>query len=297
MQLDMGDVPAWLQVAGGTAQLAQAMWAQHATRAQHLRDEIQAETGYSLDDLAQRVAENPALGALLLNALEAATRSASAQKRRVLARVVAAAFTSDDLHIDELTILQRTAGLVEDLDAAVLILIAKSKGAPAYAHSAPGCVLLSDILDAIPEDVDDAMLTPVLTHLVGLGLLLDLAAETYDHVPKWSVSPYGYRFLRFLPVDRRLFDSADLITSWSHITLTVSNVGWGDLVVHRVSATCDGRLVAGNYPEQNVRLPAGKHLSISVDDEVPQNGGLKVRVEWTDPLGNRSTHEVIHWKH
>ena len=141
------------------------------------------------------------------------------------------------------------------------------------------------------------MVTPKLTHLVGLGLLEDLAAATYDHVAKWSVSPYGYRFLRFLPIDRKLFDRTELATTWSYTTLTVFNIGWGDLVVHQVSATCDGQPVGGNYPQKSFRLGAGKSVGIGVDDVVPQNGGLRVRVEWTDPLGNRSAHERIHWKH
>ena len=45
VSLDMGDVPAWLQVVGGSAQLAQAMWAHHRSRADDLRKQLEARAG------------------------------------------------------------------------------------------------------------------------------------------------------------------------------------------------------------------------------------------------------------
>lgn len=253
--LDMGDLPAWLQVVGGSAQLAQAMWAHQKSRADDLRKQLKERSGLSIEAIAARVAADPALAALLLASIESAMRTASSEKRGVLAAVTAKGFTDAEVNLDELTVLQRTAAEVEEYDMAVLAEIAKPRP-DRLRDLDPGAIVWNELTAGLPPGLEPDTLRPVLAHLMALALVDDSAVGTWDYTPRWRASEYGFRFLNFLPVDRTLFDRATVVCSWHSTLLRVRNLGWGPAIVLSVDASWDGHPLRFGLPCEF--LPTGR---------------------------------------
>lgn len=202
----MSDLPVWLSAIAGLGQVGAGV-AQLYYGVQAAREEALAEFGRLLDEMLKLSAEEMAellgderLAQLVGHAWEAAARTASEEKRWVLARITAAALRgeTDDAKVDPFPLLLRTVAAVTEPDLRLLALVAR---APQDEHNT-----------AVPEGSLSAqqleqqwpgargLVKPMLAVLEREGVIEDRALGAFDYgQPLYGLTDYGRRFLRYLP--------------------------------------------------------------------------------------------------
>jgi hypothetical protein len=163
-----------------------------------LRDEL---ADLEPDEL-RRVARDPAVAELVGRAGEAASRTASAGKRRLYAKLVAAALNGDaaPLDIEALPALERTLTSLELEHIALLAIIASPDGKArktgrALEGKIDGAVTREEIEDRWPGAGD--LIDPVVAALEG-ARVVDRHLGYNGPTHSWTLNRYGRRFLDFV---------------------------------------------------------------------------------------------------
>ena len=138
---------------------------------------------------------------------------------------------------------------------------------------------------------------PIVANLIRVGLVVDEALGTWDFEPSWSVTPYGFRFLRY--VSRRLLPELEAATvvgvHGSRSGFLIKNLGPGTALVTQLRVTTDGSPLLSD-PALPITLDPGTSFDIPANDTVPPNGGARIELTWMDELMRVRTSERIQWR-
>jgi hypothetical protein len=207
----MGEVEQWLPNAIQAGTAVGQLWLGLTGR----RQEQAADWGAMLEELADLdgpelrrvVEENPAVAELIGIAWEAAARTASEDKRYLLAQVAAAALREDDLaDIDAIGFLTRTVIALDPAHIKLLVIT----GTPSAPDRLPDRMEADGVIGhyITREEVENRWsgstdLIPAATAaLEREGLIRDqYAAGRPSGRIGWALSDYGRRFLDYLLVD------------------------------------------------------------------------------------------------
>jgi hypothetical protein len=150
----------------------------------------------------RRVAEDPAVAELVGRAWEAAIRTASDEKRRLFAKVVAAAMRGDAAtkNLQPLGSLLRTLTALEQEHITLLAIIASPDGKPRQS----GWMLEGQVDSGVKrEEIEERwpgaadLLDPALAALEGARVVKAHLGYNGD-TNEWSLNAYGRRFLDFI---------------------------------------------------------------------------------------------------
>jgi hypothetical protein len=200
--VQLGDVPAWISTATGAAGLYLGVRNRKQAQALDWAQVLQELAGLTEPELRHVVEDNPVIAQMVDLAWEEAARTASEDKRRLLAQVVAAALRGDEnTTIDDLQFLMRTVMALDPAHVTLLVVIAM----PHSSHrSVTG-------FDRPKEGVErgemlgrwqggQALLDAALAALDREGLIVGMGEYTQMNDEKrwWALGPYGKLFFRFL---------------------------------------------------------------------------------------------------
>jgi hypothetical protein len=186
---EWGDVPAWLQGAAEAGALYLAVRGRRRAQAIDWAKTLKKLSGLTDEELRRTIEDNPVIAEIVGRAWEAAAETASDDKRRLLAKVAAAALRGDaPAVVDVAPFLLRT--VIELEPAHVTLLVAVGR----YAGNAD---LLKASWPSPPDLLNAAMAT---LNQAGLVILAresaaDLLGTTAEG---WVPTGYGRRFLDFL---------------------------------------------------------------------------------------------------
>jgi hypothetical protein len=153
-------------------------------------------SGLTDEELRRAVEDNPIVAEIVWRAWEVAVGTASEDKRRLLAKVAAAALRGDaDALVDETPFLLRTVIALDPAHVALLAIIA----APRLVHEGqPGAPWEIDRKELrLRWQAPDDLLDPALATLEREGLI-DGKRGLGGGVGHWMLGPYGARFFHFL---------------------------------------------------------------------------------------------------
>lgn len=180
---------------------------------QGARKQALVEFGRLLDEMLslspEEIAEllgDECLSQLVGHAWEAAARTASEEKRWVLARITAAALRgeTDDAKVDPFPLLLRTVAAVTEPDLHLLALLAC---APPHGEQDTTAVPEGSLsAHELEEQWPGArgLVTPMIAVLEREGVIEDRALGNVNyHKPLYGLTDYGRRFLRYLPGDQQ----------------------------------------------------------------------------------------------
>jgi hypothetical protein len=197
--VQLGTVPEWVQAAAEAGALFIALRGRWQQQAVDWAKELERLSGMSTEELRLTVEASPELAELVSLAWEEAARTASENKRRLLAKVVAAALRGDsDALVDAAPFLLRTVIALEPAHVTLLVVIA-TRAAPEARHvpQTPGKgsrpVAASRLTRGWQASED--LLHPALATLEREGLIY---SEVDVGEGSWGLRPYGMRFLAFL---------------------------------------------------------------------------------------------------
>jgi hypothetical protein len=198
--VQVGNVPDWLQAAGGAAAVYTAVQQHRQRQALDWGVTYERLAGLEHEDLRRIVEDNPAVAELVWTAWEAAADTASLDKRRLLAKVAAAAVRGDaDADVDELQFLLRTVIALDPAHVTLLVLIGQLEVTyPKASDPVDRRAARAELEDnwRSPPDLMD----PALAALEREGLahsVMDYGGAQRG----WKLHPYGRRFLDHLLVD------------------------------------------------------------------------------------------------
>jgi hypothetical protein len=128
---EWGDVPGWLQAAGEAGALYLAVRGRRQAQAVDWARTLKELSGLSEEELRRLVEDNPVIAEIVGRAWEAAAETASDDKRRLLAKVAAAAIRGDAAaEVDELQLLLRTVIELDPPHITLLVAISRHGGSP-----------------------------------------------------------------------------------------------------------------------------------------------------------------------
>jgi hypothetical protein len=163
---------------------------------------LQEELSSLQPDELRRVAEDPAVAELVGRAWQAALRTASDGKRRLYARVVAAAMRGDAAtpNIQPLAALERTLTSLEQEHIALLAIIASPDGKARKSGAAlegqvDGAAKREEIEDRWQGAAD--LIDPAIAALEG-ARVVDRHLGYNGPTHSWTLNRYGRRFLDFV---------------------------------------------------------------------------------------------------
>jgi hypothetical protein len=287
--IEWGDVPTWLQGIGGLAQVGHVVWTIQMNRARALVDGIRDSSNLDDDEIAARIEAQPQLASLLLHAIEEAMRARTDEQLQLLAKVIAAAVAGDDARIDASAVYLRTAGGLDPADLRVLTAIA-TPAPDLYPDSGlVGARRQSDLAERLPND-QQTLLLPIVSALTREGLIEDVALGTVGYQPAWRATAYAFEFLRFLPNPPVEWRHASLAAVARSHGLVVRNLGMVDAELTTLSATIDGRSLCRPLTDA-IPIPAGWVTKRPMNLDLPANGVVRIRIEWTDGTGPTRTVE------
>jgi hypothetical protein len=126
--VQLGDMPAWIGAATGAASLYLGLRDRQQAQALDFAQVLEQLAGLPPEQLRQVVEDNPVIAQMVDLAWEEAARTASEDKRRLLAKVVAAALRGDaDAEIDALPFLLRTVMALDPAHVTLLVVVATPK--------------------------------------------------------------------------------------------------------------------------------------------------------------------------
>lgn len=277
-----GDVPSWVAALGTTGTLGQVLWATRAQRASDFGERLRDATGLDDESLAERIASNPDLGAVVLDGVEEAMRARAEEKRWLLAKVVAAAFDGDDARVGEIDLLLHTATALEAPHIRALVYIA-GPHPQRFEGSVIAGAMDEGALGRELGGVEPTFVRPILSTLAREGLVIDHVNDTIDRIPAWSASPYAYRFLQFLPGEPLpQFEKAELVAIREAETVRIRNLGFGPAVITSVRVTA----LTNDHVIQNQPIPLGAGEAFSfLEVGIGNMVSAHIRVTWTNPDG------------
>ncbi len=200
LPVQWGDVPAWIALLSSwTKPFVEKVMANRAERIESWPSLVEKLSGLNEGEVGSLIDQRPEVAELIWEAWEAAARSASEDKRYLLASVVARGLRAmDDVVVDMLPFFLRTVEALEPLHIRLLNRI----GAPAPGIGSragtrlEGCVTTEDVSEALQDNRD--LTHPLLGALVREGLVIDRAVGTWDYAAAYDLTEYGDRFLDFL---------------------------------------------------------------------------------------------------
>lgn len=296
--VEWGDFPTWMQAAAGFGQVGHAIWMHRIAGAKAFAERLRDELGLDDGELADQIVTHAELGSLLVEGLEEAMRTQDSEKRWLLAKVVAAAFEGDDARFDEAAIFLRTARALEPSDMRALVEVARTRPDSLPNTAMMGAIRESDLANKLATD-QRHFIKPMLATLVREGLVLDEALNTWDYTePAWAVTPYGFRFLRFLPGrPPEELRRSTLVAAYFEPRVSVKNLGPGPAALERLGVSCDNEELLPERP-LTTHIAAGERFQMQVERTVPipKNGGARIVAQWTDGAGQRQTLDRTQWK-
>ena len=257
-----------------------------------------------LDMPAEQVAErlgHARLAELVGYAWEAAARTASEEKRWMLARIAVAGLRgeTDDAEVDPLPLFLRTVEALDPPHLRLLVLIATPKpGTGQMTGTAlEGFLRAADLEELWPGA--KGLIKPLLAVLERENLIENRAIGTWDYEPAYGISAYGRRFLRYLPGEPlEELDHARITVSMPSTTeLLIRNVGLA--TAHHVTIPEPGSVDAislyeGGKPPEPFDLPAGEAVKIAVrPPTMASSPPYHMALVWTDGRGEQSQRFVV----
>lgn len=224
-----GDVPAWIGVGTGIAGLFRGLGDRQQVQFQGWAEMLGELTDMEPEELRRTVQENPVIAEIVGMAAEEAARTASDDKRYLLAQVVAAALrgTATPGQVDALLYLTRTVAALDPADLTLLVIIGTTPEGDVRpteefevkdedqqvedTYKRAVDVRNKELVDRWPGPRD--LLHPALASLVQAGVIEQRRVFLGGGAASWALSGYGELFLRHLLVDlggwppRRQLDS------------------------------------------------------------------------------------------
>ncbi len=297
----MSDLPVWVGAAGAVGQ-AVAASGQLYLGVRAARQEAAAEFGRLLAEMldlpAEAIAEllgHDRLAELVGYAWEAAARTASEEKRWVLARIAAAGLRAevDDAEVDPLPLLLRTVEALDGPHIRLLVLIATPRpGTGQLVGTAlEGFLAVEDLEEGWPGAA--GLVKPMLAVLERENLVEDRAVGTWDYRPAYGITAYGRRFLRYLPGEPPELQQAHLTVAMPSTTeITIRNVGLAVAEAVTVpepkGVDAVSMYMGGKRPEP-FDLPPGEDLRIPVRAPTPSHPlPYRLTITWRDGRGESS---------
>lgn len=214
----MAELEQWLpnaiQAATAVGQLLLGIGQRRWAQAEEWGNEVEERSGLDREELRRIIEEDELVAELVGRALEAAARTASEDKRSLLARVATAALRGDATpgQVDQLQLLVRTIDELDPLHISLLVAIgAKPDGSPrAVAEYAQNGLQMPDDDDHIRRDEIAVrwpsapdLLDPAIAALDRAGLIMQVSDGYRGEPTSWVLRPYGRRFLDYLLIDYR----------------------------------------------------------------------------------------------
>jgi hypothetical protein len=182
---EWGDVPGWLQAAGEAGALYLAVRGRRQAQAVDWARTLKELSGLSEEELRRLVEDNPVIAEIVGRAWEAAAETASDDKRRLLAKVAAAAIRGDAAaEVDELQLLLRTVIELDPPHITLLVAISQHGGSP------------EQITASWPSRPE--LFRPAVAALDRAGLVAQTPENFGGPAWEWHIGSYGDRFLAFL---------------------------------------------------------------------------------------------------
>jgi hypothetical protein len=192
--VQLGDVPAWIGAATGAASLYVGLRNRQQQQALDFAQTLQELAGLPPLELRQVVEDNPVIAQMVDLAWQEAARAASEDKRRLLAKVVAAAMRgdADAAKVDELQFLLRTVMVLDPAHVSLLVLAMPSADKPLRKR----VVNRDNLRGRWPSS--EALLDAALATLEREGLIAAHGQDSNVTPQNWIVGPYGRLFFDFL---------------------------------------------------------------------------------------------------
>jgi hypothetical protein len=190
--VQLGDVPAWINTATSAASLYLGLRNRHRAQALDFARVLEQLAGLSPEKLRRTVEDNPVIAQMVDLAWEEAARTASEDKRRLLAKVVAAAMRGDaDAEIDHLPFLLRAVMALDPAHVTLLAIVATPR--QAVEEGPLGALGRAELLDRWTAAED--LLDPALAALEQQALIGIIGPYGSGW---WTLRPFGRRFFDFL---------------------------------------------------------------------------------------------------
>jgi hypothetical protein len=193
--IQLGDVPAWIGAGTGVAALFRGISNRRQTDFRAWGDMLAELSGLEADELRRLVEDNPTITEIVSLAWEEAARTASEDKRYLLAKVAAAALRGDSTpgQLEELQFFLRTVTALDSVHVTLLVGVGMVEEEN-WEDYRPN--YLQDRRDAIEKKWPGGrdLMDPALAILEGQALIR-------GGNPIWTLQPYGRRFLNWLLVD------------------------------------------------------------------------------------------------
>lgn len=275
-----------------------------AIRSEDFLTAVSEESAMEDAELMNKIRNRHDVALIVEEGLVAAMHSDSAAKRRLLARVVAAALRApDDAKIDELAVLARTVDAVDPLHLRMLVQLGTPKAGQGRCArtTLAGAMPLEELEELMPHE-QRHLAGPILAVLERESLARDpnIGAEWITDV--WAITEYGRRFLQFLAEDdlpeldlveyAAALSSAEVVCFYeasSSVSLTLKNLGPGEATVVSVHAVADGASLLGDFDPPIVLRPG--ELSVIGARRAAANSRVDMAVKWRDSRGRSGRFE------
>lgn len=274
-------------------------------RGNQFLDEVSEQTKKDIDDLTSAIGDDDFLAELFEGGLDSAIRTAAEEKRWLLAKVVSAALCGDGLATpDELRILLRTVAATEPPDIQLLALIAQPRpGTGQLAGTlVEGAVTLEDLGQLWPEA--STVFGPLLSVLQREGLVRTVSGTyaTSQGLDAWALTPYGRRFIQFLPGGP--FEVPDLSNAHLDVRIeqdgmapVVRNLGLGEarnVVIETYLTDPNGVMSSEHRRDQSCTVlgPAQAHAIDATWPSLGTEARYVITLRWDDPRGSHTAEMV-----
>ena len=217
LPVQWGDVGTWLGTATGIASLFRGLGMRQQVQFQGWAGMLEELTDLEPEDQRRVVEDNPVIAEMLAIAAEEAARTASDDKRYLLARVVAAALRGDATpgQVDALLYLTRTVAQLDPADLTLLVIVGTTEDGnarPTEPFAVQGedkqdedsyqrsvYVHMKELMDRWPAPRE--LLSPALASLEQAGVIERRRGYVGGGAASWALSGYGELFLKHLLVD------------------------------------------------------------------------------------------------
>jgi hypothetical protein len=297
LPIDPGTAAEWAGVGIGAAGLIR-----RRERAEDFQARLLEDTGRTADALMEVMEHEDLFSEIVERGMQAASRSASASKRRLLARVVASALDGTGMATpDDHLLLVKTADAIEPAHVQLLVLVCTPQANVCqYSGTAiEGALTEFDVVVRWPEVKDT--FRPLIATLVREGLAEDAGAATYRQIAAYRPTRYGRMFLRFLAQEdlgslrlgeahlaARYEDAASQLSELPQVV--VKNLGPGRALQASVESD------AGIFREElgSFDLEPGDSLSRDTHPATLVSGPpYRVLLSWTDERGPQLEQAVV----
>lgn len=268
MPVDYGDLPSWIEASGVLVAVGDTLRRRQRERVVDFSQTVADIIGDP--DRLVAIGESDELLDIAEKGFHAAARARSADKRWLLAKVVASAVAGDDARIEVQDVYLDTVEALEPYHIRLLVTIATPRrgGGQLAGSRLVGAITEDELAERQPDDRH--LVRPLLAALEREGLISDVAVGTLDYRAAWSLTGYGRRFLRFLPDGP--FGAPELrhaeVTCWvdrrtREATIYARNLGPGDATVNTIEINAQAGFDWAEPPPLPAHLPAGEQVERS----------------------------------